>query len=622
MREGPPPVLAGAFGMALLTFAYRFLSFAEFSNDHFVHLSIAQQITRGALPVRDFVERGIPLMSMVSAGAQLAFGEGLRSELLLVAGAFSLAAALTYVIAKRISASTTVAFLAALVPVLIYPVSYSYPKLLAPAMVLASSWWYLKTPSPSRLAAVGITVAIGFLLRHDLGMFAAAGVAGLLVARRGWSRELLADTAFAAGVTLLVVSPYVLWVQSYQGVGTYVRDALAFSSREAQRANWWDPPRFGLDRSRPLTTRLGRGPVINVRWQPTASAATIQQAERRHGLLRLDARSPHSWQYELSYWSKSALAQLVTDPLAADTNGIDRSTFELQVSTPRGAQAWLTRAYGPGDGLRLAGNSLAAIFYLVWLIPVATAVLLFRRWHAEEPAVRALLIVAIVMQVGMDVTMLRDPLNTRIRDVVIPTAVLLSYVAGIAWSFPGVFTRPIGRTCACAGLLALLVAVGIVGEVPTQFARMRVADGIDGMRQRLGTIRRMLAAPDHRTGPRSPVYKPMIDYIGRCTAPDAKLWTLTFAPELFFYTGRSFAGGQVSLSPGYFTSDRDASLMLDRVSHENVPLVIMDSQTQGEMLKDYPRIGAYVTANYREAARFAISNEKSFVVLARHGVKC
>jgi hypothetical protein len=200
--------------------------------------------------------------------------------------------------------------------------------------------------------------------------------------------------------------------------------------------------------------------------------------------------------------------------------------------------------------------------------------------------------------------------------------VLLAYLAGSAWWLPGTFTRPIGRTLTGAALLVLLLAAAIVGDAPTQLARMRIADGVDGVSQRLRTMRRTLAPPDHRTGARSPVYTPLLEYIGRCTPADAKLWTLTFAPELFFYSGRSFAGGQVSLSPGYFTSERDASLMLDRVSRENVPLVIMDSQTQDEMLRDYPRIGAYVTTHYREAARFPISREKSFVVLLKQRTAC
>jgi hypothetical protein len=54
-----PGVVVGGL-LAVWTFGYRYLSFVEFSNDHFVHLSMAQQITQGALPVRDFVERGCP----------------------------------------------------------------------------------------------------------------------------------------------------------------------------------------------------------------------------------------------------------------------------------------------------------------------------------------------------------------------------------------------------------------------------------------------------------------------------------------------------------------------------------------------------------------------------------
>ena len=84
-------VLAGAvLIVAAVTFAYRFLSFVEFSNDDFLHLATARQILSGALPVRDFVERGLPLMSFVSAFGQLAFGEGLRSELVVVSAAFAL----------------------------------------------------------------------------------------------------------------------------------------------------------------------------------------------------------------------------------------------------------------------------------------------------------------------------------------------------------------------------------------------------------------------------------------------------------------------------------------------------------------------------------------------------
>jgi hypothetical protein len=118
----------------------------------------------------------------------------------------------------------------------------------------------------------------------------------------------------------------------FEGLGTYVREGMDFSQREAQRANWWTPPPFAVDSSRPLFERFAHGPVVNVRWQANASEAGIAEAESRHRLVRQSLNSPQSWTYEMRRWSTSDIEQLVKDPLAADTQGIDRSTYSLQVS--------------------------------------------------------------------------------------------------------------------------------------------------------------------------------------------------------------------------------------------------------------------------------------------------
>lgn len=75
---------------------------------------------------------------------------------------------------------------------------------------------------------------------------------------------------------------------------------------------------------------------MNVRWQSDATEAAIVEAEQRHGLARLELNSPASWSYELTAWSARDLDALVRDPLAADTHGIDRSNFALQVPAPQG----------------------------------------------------------------------------------------------------------------------------------------------------------------------------------------------------------------------------------------------------------------------------------------------
>ena len=610
----------GMTALALLTIAYRYLSFTDFANDHFVHLSVAQQITMGALPVRDFVERGLPLMPLISAAGQLMFGEGLRSELWVIALAYGIAAALTYLVAFYASGSVVIAALSALLPVVVYPVSYSYPKLLAPAVGFAAACWYSAKPDTARAVLMAVAVAAAFLLRHDLGVFLGASVIAMMLAYHGISRPALVSAARVAAIAVLIVAPYLIWVQVYEGLATYVREGMVFSQREAQRANWWSPPPFAVDSNRPLFERFAHGPVVNVRWQPDASDASIVAAEARHGLVRQTLNSPQSWTYEMRRWSSSDIEQLVRDPLAADTQGIDRSTFSLQVSAPGGIRSWLVNVHGPGDGLRLRANATAALFYLVWLVPVAAGIALARTWSASTPTIRALVAMSLVMQFAMNLTMLRDPIETRIRDVLVPVALLVAWLAGLGWrQAASVGPTVVRRVAVAAVLLIILGGTAAVGDAATQMSRTNVANGIDGINQRLRTIRRVLSPPDERTGRLSPPYRTLVTSLSRCTSPGSRLLTLTFAPEIFFYTHRGFAGGHVSFSPGYYTSDRDATVLLQRVSAEDVPFVILDSQTEGEMLGDYPRIGSYVRSNYHEAWRVPLTNEKAFVVMARNG---
>jgi hypothetical protein len=611
-------LVIGAFALALLTIAYRYLSFTDFSNDHFVHLSVAQQITMGALPVRDFVERGLPLMPAISAAGQVLFGEGLRSELWVIAIGYAMAVALTYVVALQVSGSVTVAVLSALIPVLVYPVSYSYPKLLAPALGFAAASWYCAKPDTTRAGLLSAAIAVAFLLRHDLGVFLGVGVMAMVAAYHGASQATLIMAGRTAAIALLIVSPYLVWVQAYQGVGTYVREGIVFSQREAERANWWGAPVFAIDATRPLFSRLGQGPVINVRWTDDASDDRIREAEVHHQLRRLDPNSPRSWQYELRSWSSEDLAQLVADPMVADTQGIDRAAALLQVPAPAGLEAWLVYLYGPGDGLRVRANAMAALFYLAWFSAGAAALVLAVTWRSSPPEIRAVAVMAVVMQVVMNVTMLRDPLETRLRDVFVPAAVLTAYLAGRVWRATVPRRAVWGWRAVVTVTLVLLVSgAASVGEASVRVTRTGATDGIDGVRQRLRTLRRTLSPPDHRTGPLTPAYQPVVAYIKTCTRPDARLLTLTFAPELFFYTGRGFAGGQVSLSPGYFSRESDAALLLQRLSSEDVPLVILDSQTQTEMLDGYPRIGAFVRSRYHEVTRFPLTSEKAFVLMGR-----
>ncbi len=85
-----------------------------------------------------------------------------------------------------------------------------------------------------------------------------------------------------------------------------------------------------------LITVTRSGPRISIRWQATVTTANRLTLERRHDLLngrQDDAGNDRVWRYELGDWSRDAVAALVNDPAVADTNYIDRATYEVDDPT-------------------------------------------------------------------------------------------------------------------------------------------------------------------------------------------------------------------------------------------------------------------------------------------------
>jgi len=612
-------IVAALLGAA--TFAYRWLSFTGFPNDHFVHLAAAQQIVLGALPVRDFVERGLPLMELISAGGQ-AIAQGLRSELTVVAIGFAMAATFTMVAIYAVSRSLVLASVLTAASVLIFPVSYAYPKLLTYAAALSAAAIYAAGPRPVRAVWLGVVAALAFLLRHDHGLLIVGAASMLMLAQHGVSLVAVRRFFVVAVVALIVVSPFLVWVQIHGGLDAYFSDGIRFASREAERSAIGGLPALSLDRSKPLIRRLGQGALIHVRWQPGLSDDQIRLGERRHDLVRRDPMGPLSWQYEVWSWSRGALESLVRDPQVADTDGIDRSTFRLKGDHPPPlVDSVLVLLYGPDEGLRLRPNGVALIFYLSWILPVASLALLVGRWRLLPDVIRAPAAMTIALQLAMNLTLLRDPLDLRVRDVIVPVCVLAGFVLGAAWhTRTHVAIRLALRLAGSAAVVAFAITCGAIGDASERLETIHARNGWAGTIERKQEIERQLAPPNERTGEAllSPAYQSLTDYIRGCTPAESRILSLTFAPELFFYTGRGFAGGQPALTAGYYKTDRDAENMLLRVSTEDVPLVIMDSETAEEMEQGYPRIVDYVHSRYHEISRTTIGKGKDFILLAEN----
>src|SRR3954463_7831362 len=136
MYSTRPPAAWVRWGLYVVVFlvasAFRFILLdSGFSNDHFVYITAGWQMLLGEWPTRDWVDPGLPLMFLASAGAQALFGSTLFAEAVLTSCAFGLAAAFTVAAVFEFGGSAAVALLAAALEVLILPRTYGYPKVLA-----------------------------------------------------------------------------------------------------------------------------------------------------------------------------------------------------------------------------------------------------------------------------------------------------------------------------------------------------------------------------------------------------------------------------------------------------------------------------------------------------------
>jgi hypothetical protein len=223
--------------VACVAFAWRVLTFTDFQNDHFVHLARAQQLLLGDLPIRDFVDPGFPLMYFASAAAWGLWGGTPGTELFLVAGAYALAAALTFLVAHRLSGSIIVATAAALLEVMIAPRTYNYPKILVYAVAAYGILAVAESPSRRRVLLLAALTAFAFLFRHDHGMYvglAGAVAVGLAASAFGW-RVGVRRVALFAVASVAFVAPWLAFVEYHQGVFEYVASSLDFSRAEASR---------------------------------------------------------------------------------------------------------------------------------------------------------------------------------------------------------------------------------------------------------------------------------------------------------------------------------------------------------------------------------------------------
>ena len=227
--------------VALIVFALvaslRFLSLTGFPDDHYVHLAGAQQMLHGEWPSRDFVDLGAPLTYAISAAAQGIFGQRQITEALLMACAFGLGAVLTLRAGMALTGSVILGVAAALLELLVYPRTYSYPKMVLYAAAAVAFVWYAARPSVTRIVGLAALAACAALVRHDHGLYIgiASVVAVALSPIPSDRYKGLLSVAILAAAVFVFMLPYFLYLQTVDGIIAHLQRGAAFAALEVPR---------------------------------------------------------------------------------------------------------------------------------------------------------------------------------------------------------------------------------------------------------------------------------------------------------------------------------------------------------------------------------------------------
>ncbi len=259
----------------------------------------------------------------------------------------------------------------------------------------------------------------------------------------------------------------------------------------------------------------------------------------------------------------------------------------------------------------------SALIYEYYLLPVAALLCLsvLRREVASLALTARVLPVAVVALL-VNYSFLRDPLNTRLPDAIVPAVILGAWLTSRAFR-----AGPRRWIAAPAAVLLLGLFSGsvlIAGGTIEQLDRAGLLASwrrVPAQAADVTTALRARAAPSQIPSRATGNLTTFLAYVERCTTAEQRLLVAGFLPEVPVLAGRRFAGGQSTFVPGYYHSDDDQKLVLRRLRGEVVPFALLPADYGSEIDQAFPLVAAYLRARYIPLATLGDDEETSVQVL-------
>lgn len=543
-------------------------------DSNLAHLSKATALLAGDRPYRDFFDSGAPLPAHMSAVAQWVVGYRLLGEFVLqwtfiVAGVV-LAFHLGWSLSRSIVSSLVTLALGLLI--LTGTPTYSYDKLFCFPLSIWAAWRYMDQPSPGRAAILGATAALGFLFRHDFGVY--VGLASVVAFVLAWLAVpacrrvgLVAKNAAAyAAAVAIVLTPWAAVVQTSEGLLEYARTSATLYQ---QPRGFVYASLLRLNPVRALSPQPPPAPkraVVGFVWNKERADETVrQQLERKHGLRALPERDADGRsQYEVANLYDVGLLDL--EWYINDSSGFDWDRLrEIRLRLP-------TR-----QNVELFLSQVALLIPVLLVVSGGWAIWRDRR-RAEGVSPDAWrMVLAGVFLAAVDSSLFRQS----------------SYMVAVAPVTAALGARfLVGRTMAGrAAAIAMLLLTGYAALVWARGTPLFRPPSQLAFSMRSG-FRQLLASP--------PVYDdPWFHYLYHCTVPGDRL--LITGPTPFhasYFAQRPMAGGHLYWRYGWRSDPHHEQQSLALILRQSVPFAY---STQNPVLVDfrqYPRIHEYLVTHY------------------------
>jgi hypothetical protein len=364
------------------------------------------------------------------------------------------------------------------------PRSYSFPKLLLYPVTALALERYIAEPSPRRLAMLAAWTVFAFLIRYDHGLFIGAGC-GAAVLLTHWSnvRATLPHLVRYATLVLMLLAPYLLYLQWTAGVFSHAREAIDFSRAEARHAPVVFPT-FAID-ARTAVTAERPTATIHVRWSEPLRQETRAAIEQELGLATDGHLGDETWRYRVTDLSSAAIERIVQHPLVEDTHGIDRATYAIDLER----REWCVVCFAAGPGLHARENAEAWLYYLAGLVVAAGVGAGVTRTAQPVP-----LVCALTVRWPSDLPTYGDSFRSCLMTALTSSTFLRTIPA--AWM--ATRWRLLLRGATLAVLTITAAAVAVVGNAAEELAVARVFEGAAAVGGRLTTVTGALATPGPR----------------------------------------------------------------------------------------------------------------------------